>query len=375
MRVIGLMSGTSMDGVDGVILDTDGESVMTCLETASLEYDKDFVLALKKMEVDHIDPAIVQQSTEYHAKVIEKLMSSYKGSIDLIGYHGQTIYHNPREKRTVQIGYPEILAKKFGIPVIYDFRTQDMLHGGQGAPLAPLYHHARMMQKKLEKLMVLNCGGIANITVMTREKILAGFDTGPGNVLIDQFVRSWTNQEKLMDYNGAFALQGKINPAFFDILLNKTISCVADYYHQKPPKSLDSRDILFIPEIMENYNTSRLQNLYDGCAVLAGFTGVSILENLKRLQDEFDYREFSDWVIVGGGAKNPAIVNYLASLLPKGATLHTAEEMGWSSHYMEAELIAWLAVRSVKQLPLTLPETTGVSKPMTGGKRVLVKRS
>lgn len=384
MRVIGLMSGTSMDGIDCVLIETDGEHSIQRIETASLNYDKNFKFALKKAEQKiNLDPKninhpdlieITQQSAQYHAEVISLLLSKLDNlkdrdrdrnkNIDLIGYHGQTLYHNPAEKITVQIADAPYLSHQFNIPVVYDFRSADIQHGGQGAPLAPLYHQALMVQKKLDNLVVINCGGIANISILSGgkyEDILGGFDTGPGNVLLDQFVRHWTNQEYLIDYNGEFALKGNVDDKFLDVLLQKTTR--NNYYLKLPPKSLDSQDIIYIEDIAQRFpKDNNLQNLYDGCATLAAFTAYtlskSIPENIKSC------------VISGGGAKNPAICQSLKSYLPQQTLLYTADEFGWSTTYMEAELIAWLAVRSVRKLPLSVPQTTGVKFPVTGGQCV-----
>lgn len=373
MRVIGLMSGTSMDGVDCALIETDGEYQIERLETASLDYDPDFKFALKKTEQQiNLNPEainnlteITQQSAQYHIDVIKQLLKKldHPQDIDLIGYHGQTLYHNPTKKITLQIANPQYLSEQLNIPVVYDFRTADIENGGQGAPLGPLYHQALMVQKKLDNLVVINCGGISNITIISGKKyddILGGFDTGPGNVLLDQFVRNWTNQEYLIDYNGEFASQGKIDFEFLETLSQKTTR--DHYYLQSPPKSLDSHDIFYIADIEQRFSKDNIQNLYDGCATLAAFTAYTLSQSIPE--------NSNNCVISGGGAKNPAIIQSLKLFLPKNSLLHTADEFGWSTTYMEAELIAWLAVRSVRKLPLSIPQTTGVQFPVTGGQCV-----
>ncbi len=366
MRVIGLMTGTSMDGIDCALIETDGEHHIERLETASLNYDPEFKFALKKAE-QHLDDLteITQQSAQHHAEVINLLLSKLDNpkDIDLIGYHGQTLYHNPAEKITLQIADAPYLSNLFNIPVIYDFRSEDIRNGGQGAPLGPLYHQALMIQKKLDSLAVINCGGISNITIISGQKyedVVGGFDTGPGNVLLDQFVRNWTDQKHLIDYNGGFASQGKIDVEFIDVLYQKTTQ--NNYYLKSPPKSLDSRDIIYILDIDQRFPKDNIQNLYDGCATLAAFTAYTISKSLPQ--------NTKNCVISGGGAKNPAIIQSLKVFLPDNTLLHTADEFGWSTTYMEAELIAWLAVRSVKKLPLSIPQTTGVKFPVTGGQCV-----
>jgi len=360
MRAIGMMSGTSMDGVDAVILETDAETDIKRIHATSITYPSSLKFSLKSLARNSLPSDIIQQSTEMHAKVIEKLLQESgvdKNTIDLIGYHGQTVYHAPQEKISLQVGNPQWLADYFKIPVIFDFRSQDILHGGQGAPLAPLYHHALMLQEKIDHLAVVNCGGIANISILHKDKIQAGFDTGPGNVLLDKFVSVWTENKYLMDKDGAYAAFGNIDHDFLKILFEKTTK---NYYQKLPPKSLDSHDVIFIDDIMKRFPPTHIQQLYDGCATLAAFTAYTITYNLPEIP--------LHWVICGGGAKNPAILKALKQFLPTSTLIKTADEMGWSNTYMEAELIAWLAVRHTKKLPFTLPETTGVEKPMTGGK-------
>ena len=335
MISLGLMSGTSMDGIDASLIETDGEYQIKRLAHESLSYGN-----LSQEQ-------ILQQTTELHAKLIEKLISQYKNKIALISYHGQTTLHNPAEKVSIQIGDPQYLANKFNIPVVFNFRQNDIQHGGQGAPLATLYHQALMIQANLDNLAVINIGGIANISILTKNKIIAGFDTGPGNILLDKFVQA--HSDKKYDHNGQFAKQGIIDQQLLEILFQETIP---GYYEKNPPKSLDINHIIY-PESLNN------QDLYNGCATLAAFTALTISKNIPQ--------NIKNIVLCGGGAKNPAILLALKNYLPKDCVVKTADDMGWSSTYMEAELIAWLAVRSSKRLPLTLPETTGVSEPMTGG--------
>lgn len=326
-----------MDGIDASLIETDGEYHIKRLAHESLSYGH-----LSKSD-------ILEKTTELHAELIAQLISQHK-NINIIGYHGQTTYHNPAEKKSIQLGDPQFIANKFKIPVVFHFRQNDLDHGGQGAPLAPLYHQALLIQAGLDNMAFINCGGISNISVITKNKILAGFDTGPGNVLIDKFVQLKTNHKNLYDKNGEFAKQGKIIPDLLELLFLETTE--QNYYLKNPPKSLDIDNIKF-PELLHTVD------LYDGCATLAAFTAQMIA---RSIPDFINYA-----VISGGGAQNPAIVNSLKNFLPKETIVKTADEMGWSTTYMEAELMAWLAVRSVKKLPLSIPETTGVSKPVTGG--------
>lgn len=326
-----------MDGIDAALIETDGEFNIKLIDSASLSYGQ-----LTPTE-------ILEKTTELHAEIISQIIKKHN-NIDLIGYHGQTTEHTPAQKKSVQIGNPQYLANKFHIPVVFNFRQNDINHGGQGAPLAPMYHHALMIQNKLDNLAVINIGGIANISLLSHQKILSGFDTGPGNVLLDRFVRHKTNNQFSYDKNGEFAKQGKINAEILKTLFQSTTA--SQYYEKKPPKSLDIQNIIY-PDILNNLD------LHDGCATLAAFTACTLSQQIPDF--------INNIVLCGGGAKNPAIINSLKSYLPANKTIKTADQMGWSTTYMEAELIAWLAVRSVKKLPLTIPETTGVSEPVTGG--------
>jgi anhydro-N-acetylmuramic acid kinase len=339
MISLGLMSGTSME--------TDGEFNITRLAQESLSYGN-----LSKEQ-------ILQQTTALHAELINKLISKHKNyKINIIGYHGQTTIHNPAEKISIQLGDPQFIANTFKLPVVFNFRQNDLDHGGQGAPLAPLYHQALMIQSKLDNMAMVNIGGIANISLLTQAKILGGFDTGPGNILIDKFVQVKTNHKNLYDKDGEFAAQGKIDNNLLEFLFENTTK--PNYYLKNPPKSLDIENIKF-PDKLNNIS------LYDGCATLAAFTAQMIARSIP---------DFIKHIVVsGGGAKNPAILLALKSFLPENTIIKTADDMGWSTTYMEAELMAWLAVRSVKKLPLSIPETTGVSEPVTGGEIFYPKTS
>ena len=363
MLAIGLMSGTSMDGVDAALLDTDGEYAIERLAECSIDYDPIFKSALKQQTRESINPDIIKQSTQYHADAIKLILHKFKShninhnNISIIGYHGQTIYHNAHEKISLQIGDPQYLADLFSIPVIFNFRQNDMLHGGQGAPLAPLYHHALMIQKNLDNLAIINIGGIANISVLTHDKILAGFDTGPGNILIDRFVSDKTNQQYAYDNNGEWAQHGIIHTHFLEKLYQDN----RQYFSAPPPKSLDINHIISPDLYHEILNQL---SLVDGCATLTAFTAMTISHVINK--------HIKNIILCGGGTKNLFLVQALKHYLPTHL-IQTADEIQWNSTYMEAELFAWLAVRSVKKLPLSRPETTGVDYPVTGGDLFLPK--
>ena len=361
MLAIGLMSGTSMDGIDAALLETDGLNSIKQIATISLDYEAEFKLKLREVEklsrekkTNAASDEVTKESTELHALVVNKLLKKAKitaNKIDLIGYHGQSLYHNPLEKITVQIGDGQLLANLTKIKVINDFRSDDIKNGGQGAPLAPLYHLA--LANKIKPVAIVNCGGIANISIITNTQVI-GFDTGPGNVLIDRYIRNKTNNQEFMDLNGKYGLNGKIDRK----ILDKLIAMINPYLNKAFPKSLDPSDFILPEEI---WNLS----INDACATLENFTGFTIVNSvpLELLP--------KTWLLAGGGWKNPVITKSLKQYLNekiKTAEIKLASEAGFDSVYMEAELFAYLAVRSYKRLPISLPSVTGATKPSFGGR-------
>ncbi|MFU8798300.1 MAG: anhydro-N-acetylmuramic acid kinase, partial [Gammaproteobacteria bacterium] len=287
MLAIGLMSGTSMDGVDAALLETDGELQIKSLGHLSLSYD-----TASSEEILH-------NTTAWHQKAVEQLLryTHYSSkSIDIIGYHGQTILHKPTEGISVQRGDPQILANTFGIPVISQFRQNDLQHGGQGAPLAPLYHQALAIRDGLTPVAIVNIGGIANITLITGPdyKDIFACDTGPGNTFIDRYLKLKTENKVCMDKDGRYGLRGKIHQHIITALYEKS---AGHYFTLSAPKSLDLTDLTLIPELNE-------LSIEDACATLAAFTAHTIINSIKTAPPV--------WVIAGGGAKNPVIMRELA---------------------------------------------------------------
>ncbi len=363
-----------MDGVDAALLETDGEHLIQYRGHISLSYDPDFHTQLKYAEQafyvqqsDNHDTAerylqthhklslnaIIQRSTEWHLKAVQELLTHTKHSpesIDIIGYHGQTLFHQPAQGITLQAGHSQYLANMLAIPVIGDFRKNDLKHGGQGAPFAPLYHQALAVRDKQYPIGIINCGGIANITLIsgTRYEDILAFDTGPGNALIDRYLKSE------IDRDGQYSLHGRIHTDVLAVLYERsTVRNSINYFTLPPPKSLDINDLQLIPEVLHLSKN-------DACATLAAFTAHTIADSLTYANQPLPRL----WVLAGGGAKNPVILRELSNRL---GTVKTADEMGWNAQAMEAELFAWLAVRSLKKLPLSIPQTTGVSELLTGG--------
>lgn len=320
--------------------------------------------------------AVIDRSTEVHARAAEKILNELgadKKDVALVGYHGQTLYHAPFDHITVQVGDAQALADRLGIPVVFDFRRNDVEQGGQGAPLAPVYHRALLRQSGFASAAILNLGGTANITVVSAvSDEITGFDTGPANGLIDKYVKEKAGLG--FDRDSKLALAGKVSEEALGVLMKKSI-ILADgrnYLDIPPPKSLDIRDYRFdFPEFMK-------LGVEDGCATLNAFTAACIAQGLSWLEKRKTAVP-ENFILCGGGAQSPALCREIGQRIEtatgKKANLVSADAAGWSAQGMEAELFAFLAVRSQRNLPLTFPGTTGVSKPLTGGKVFLPSKS
>ncbi len=360
LKAIGLMSGTSMDGIDAALLDTDGETVALPGPALTEPYDSGTRAMLRAAIAEARDvaagapvPYAIREAerrlTEAHSDAVAALLNKaglHRRDVALIGFHGQTILHRPQQRWTWQIGDGALLARLTGIDVVNDFRSADVRAGGQGAPLVPLYHAALVAEaKQLKKPVVLvNIGGVANVTYVGNGGILA-FDTGPGNAPIDDWAQKHTG--KPIDESGALAGRGRAHNAVLERML------ASQFFDAKPPKSLDRMDFGF--DAVEGLSAE------DGAATLTAFTAASI----ARAREHFP-EPANAWIVCGGGRHNPAIMGQLRARL--NVPVMTAEDMGWRGDFIEAEAFAYLAVRSVRGLSLSLPTTTGVSQPMTGGK-------
>lgn len=347
--VIGLMSGTSLDGIDAALLRTNGlifEEIGPGLE---VPYDPIFRQKLYNLvqnahlsQKEHLE----EELTDRHTQVVQQLIQKSRIQPNLIGFHGQTIYHKPRtsitKAQTLQIGNGQRMANHLGIPVVYDFRSDDIKHGGEGAPLVPIFHQA-LVHDLPKPLAFINIGGVSNITLVDKESLLAG-DIGPGNALVDDWMKK--NTGSLYDKNGQTAITGRIHHNFIHQWLDHP-------FFQKPlPKSLDRQT--FYPFLEQCQHLT----LEDGAATLMAFTAASILEGLKS------YPHITSLILTGGGRRNL----FLKNLLNQNFTVETTEEKNWNGDLLEAQAFAYLAARSYYRLPLSFPSTTGVSKPVTGGK-------
>lgn len=285
--------------------------------------------------------AAARDMTLAHAEAVQKLLKQTKIKPDLIGFHGQSVDHRPKEGITLQIGDPALLAEKTGIDVVADFRRHDVAAGGQGAPLVPLFH-AAMIRDLPKPVAVLNIGGIANVTWVGNEDILA-LDTGPGCVLLNEWLGKHTGTH--CDTDGKTARKGKVDEAVLDLYLQDP------FFAKAPPKSLD-RNYFHIDPV-------RHLSVEDGAATLAAFTTESIIQ-----AQQYFPTPVKSWIVAGGGRHNPVIMERLRQQLPE---VLSAEQAGWEGDALEAQAFGFLAIRSYLGLSLSLPTTTGVSRAVTGG--------
>jgi anhydro-N-acetylmuramic acid kinase len=351
------MSGTSLDGIDIAVLKTDGEAIVHRGQSFTWPYEADQRQMLKEAIAEAAGltardarpgslAAIEWALTEWHAIAVEAFCERFglTGSeIDLIGFHGQTVIHRPESGLTVQLGDGPLLARRLGKPVVYDMRAADVAAGGQGAPLVPAYHRALAASFAERPIAFVNIGGVANVTWIGADGELIAFDTGPGNALIDDWCERHTGIAQ--DTDGVLALHGAVDEDVVYAALENA------YFDRPPPKSLDRN-------AFAGLDLGGL-SLADGAATLTRFTVLSIM-----LASDWFPLPPKRWIICGGGRRNPAMLEQFPG---RPDSVQTAEEAGLDGDAMEAEAWAYLAVRSLKRLPLTYPKTTGVPKPMTGG--------
>jgi len=373
VTALGLMSGTSMDGIDVALLDTDGRAVVVPGPWATFPYEAKVrrALAAAVRDPDGADAgaliALESAVRDAHAAAVEAFLADTgtpRRAIAVVGCHGHTLLHRPQLGVTRQIGGGQALAARLGLDVVDDFRAADVAAGGQGAPFAPLYHAA--LAGGLERpLAVLNVGGVANVTWIggdagpgsgipgggsgdgrtgSPEAGLLAFDTGPGNALVDDWVAAQTGQP--YDADGALAARGRVDEAALAALLDHP------YFDREPPKSLDRGD--FDPAPAAGLGPA------DGAATLTLFTAEAIARARRHLP-----RPPRRWLVTGGGRHNRTLMALLRARL--GVPVDPVEAAGWQGDALEAQAFAYLAVRSLHRLPLSLPGTTGVPRPMTGG--------
>ncbi len=360
MTAIGLMSGTSLDGVDVALIETDGKRVKSFGPSGYRPYTEIERGLLRQALTEAVDlpqrdarPGVLREAeravTVAHAEAVAAF-TAQNGitfeNIDIVGFHGQTVLHRPAEGITVQIGDANALAKAIHIPVMHDFRAADVAAGGQGAPFVPVYHRA--LAQSLERqgpMVVVNIGGISNITYIDGPDVLIACDTGPGNALLDDFMLR--TMSKPFDCEGRTAAQGVLDIGWVVRALEHP------FFKLPPPKSLDRNDFasLKLPDMAPA----------DGAATLTALTAEAIARIVPLLP-----KEPESWIVAGGGARNLTMLRMLRERLAP-AMVETAEMLGWSADAIEAQAFGFLAARGLKGLPLSYPATTGVPIPMTGG--------
>ncbi|MAR55602.1 MAG: anhydro-N-acetylmuramic acid kinase [Rickettsiales bacterium] len=346
---IGLMSGTSFDGVDAALIRTDGQQIFERGEWLTIAYSDQFQHELAYAIQQSTDIMQVTQKLTYlHAEAVQALLKKagmQASEVGVIGFHGQTIDHQPDDGMTWQIGDGALLAAMTGIDVVCDFRSRDVAEGGQGAPLVPLYHAA--LCKDLPKpVAILNIGGVANVTWVDDDRSspwLLGFDTGPGNALINDMMKRTMGE--MFDRNGQMAESGNVDKTALDGYLYDT------WFATPPPKSLDRDDFGIAPVLH-----------------LVPENAVATLSELT-VQGIVKARQFmpidpQQWIVCGGGRHNSYLMRRLKELL---GNVVNADTLGWEGDALEAQAFGYLAVRSLRNLPLTLPSLTGVRRPVSGG--------
>ncbi len=349
MLCLGLMSGTSLDGVDAALLATDGEEVLEPGPSLTLPYPEDLRGRLRRVLGGQGPVAEVERDvTLFHARAVRQLLETAPdgAKVELVGFHGHTIVHRPDQRRTWQIGDGALLARELNIPVVNDFRTADVAVGGQGAPLAPVYHRA-LATRLARPVAVLNLGGVGNVTWIGPGDELLAFDTGPANALIDDWALRHTG--RAVDHGGALAAAGRPDERAVAAFL------AHPYFGKAPPKSLDRDDFKALAaRLTEGLSPA------DGAATLTAITIAAVQASVAHLP-----QRPLRWLVTGGGRHNPIIMRGLAAGL--GVPVEPIEAIGADGDALEANAFAYMAVRSLKGLPISFPGTTGVARPMTGG--------
>mgnify|MGYP000453745496 CR=1 FL=1 len=347
--VIGTISGTSADGIDIAEIETDGRTVVRFGPSATVDYAYETRAAV--LEAISNGPACLENWPEVaalvtrdHESAIRQFVSENSLSPDLAVFHGQTVWHDPKRGETVQLGEPKTLAEGLGIPVVGDLRLADMVLGGEGAPLVPVYHQALSMDLP-QPLCFLNIGGVSNLTYVDGSTLIA-FDIGPGNALLDDWIRQ--HQAGEFDSDGSHSAKGTADRSWLQKALQHP------YFERPGPKSLDRN--AFPLDLGEQVS------LEDGASTLVSFTAEAVARSVRLLPQSPKL-----WIVCGGGRLNKTLLMELADRLD--GDVKTSEDFGFDGDAMEAQAMAFLGARCLAGLPTSYPETTGASKPVVGGKR------
>ena len=372
--VIGLMSGTSMDGVDVSLIRSNGIDQFTNVLDEYHEYDDVLhkqLTNLRNLILNDKDlnryfqklNELEREITLFHGKIVNEILLKCNDEVDLVGFHGQTIFHNPETKNSKQLGDGKLLSQLIKKKVVYNFRQEDLKNEGQGAPLVPIFHNLLSKyineQHKIEfPICFINIGGISNISKIINgdnkvEENLEAFDLGPGNCLIDEWVRK--NSKRKLDENGLIAKSGNIN----QLILNQAIDNFNIFSYKK---SLDVKnfDISFVKGL----------SLEDGCATITNFTAYLIAEGIKFSKN--NYNKPIKYLVCGGGRKNSFLIQTIKDYLKNetNISLDLIDKYNFNGDYIESQAFGYLAIRSFLNLPISYPKTTGCIKPTIGGELV-----
>ena len=353
IQAIGVISGTSMDGIDVSVVETDGDAFVKPGPGRTFSYPADLRKTLQALIAEptraQSEPLedLEQAVTQAHIAAIHRFMEETGFSakeVSLIGFHGQTVYHRPEIRFTRQLGIGTMVAQELGIDTVDRFRHADVASGGEGAPFVPLYHRALASQLS-QPVMILNLGGVGNVTYINGETVIA-FDTGPASALLDDFVLR--RRGLSFDENGRIAASGKVDEKLVAEFMTNP------FFDRPAPKSLDRQDFHARAKSVETLSDE------DGAATLAAFTIESVIASLRHVPGAPQR-----WLVTGGGRLNAHFMRQLNERL--GVPVEPVEAVGWNGDFLEAQAFGYLAVRSTLGLPLSLPTTTGVPHPMPGG--------
>ena len=363
------MSGTSGDGVDASVINSDGKRHYKVLINKYFKYSDEISENIYKLKrnINKIDDVkkfnteindLERKITLFHSNVVSSFTKNKYIKIDLIGFHGQTILHNPKNKYSKQLGDGNLLSQLSKRKVIYNFRQNDLLQGGEGAPLSPIFHQIIVKENKIDlPVCILNIGGISNLTLIKdlKEENLISKDIGPGNCLIDEWIRR--NKKGNFDRNGEFASQGKTNKLILDQAL--------DDFENIPANNLNSFDVNDF-----EINFLRGLDLEDGASTITDFSSKIIASNLIKIISKHN-QNISRIILCGGGRKNKTLIERIKRNSHNKLEFQTTDDYKVDGDFVESQAFAFLAIRSFLKLPISFPNTTGCKLPSTGG--VLVK--
>lgn len=356
---LGLMSGTSLDGIDASIIESDGDSIINIRKNAYFSYPKKFKLELKELIEKTTSREEIQKNlknyndierklTLFHAEISESIIQKYDFNIDLIGFHGQTIIHKPRDKYSIQMGDGRLLSQILKKKVIYQFRKNDIQNLGQGAPLASIYHYALSKKLKIkDPVIFLNIGGISNITYVDNDNFESR-DVGPGNVLMDKYIKKIKNKD--YDHKGSYASIGKIDYS----IVNQAID--NDFFSKKNNASFDINDF-------DYYFIKGLE--FDDAMATLNFYSAKIISDLILEK----YINVKKIILCGGGRKNKTLIDNIKNLIKND--VQNIDTFDLDGDFIESQAFAYLAVRSFLNKNISYPQTTNVKKPVTGGELII----